>query len=82
MYDWAKLYQSIIGYDCILQNKLISENYKNYIKKIFETRFIEIYSEEYLKYLKVLTSSLLFSLIPLHNNDKCRNYYNLIKLLL
>jgi len=78
MYDWAKLYQSIIGYDCILQNKLVSEKYKIFIQEIFETKFVSLFSEEYLKYLKVITSSLLFSLIPLHNNYKCKDYYNLI----
>ena len=29
LYDWGKLYQSLIGYDCILQNKIVSEKYKN-----------------------------------------------------
>ena len=82
MYDWAKLYQSIIGYDCILQNKIVSENYKIFIQQIFETKFMEMYSQEYLIYLKVITSSLLFSLIPLHNNNKCKDYYNLIKTLI
>ena len=28
LYDWAKLYQSLIGYDIILNNKTISNNYQ------------------------------------------------------
>ena len=28
--------------------------------------------------MKIITGSLLFSLIPLHNNEKCLYYYNLI----
>lgn len=82
MYDWAKLYQSLIGYDSILQDKIINTNYKDKLIKIFENKFIENYSEEYLIYLKYITSSLLFTLIPLHNNKKCIKYYNLIDLLI
>ena len=31
-----------------------------------------------LYYMKIITASLLFSLIPLHDNEKCFFYYNLI----
>ena len=80
MYDWAKLYQSIIGYDEILENKIISTLYKNEFKNLFEKKFLEIYNYDnnYLKYLKIITASLLFTLIPLHNNEKCNKYYELI----
>lgn len=80
MYDWAKLYQSLIGYDSILQNKTINTHYKNKLIKIFENQFVENHSQEYIEYLKYITASLLFSLIPLHNNDKCIEYYKLIDL--
>ena len=46
----------------------------------FKEYFIKLYSEEDFKNLKWITKSLLFSLIPLHNNEKCLDYYNLIKL--
>ena len=78
LYDIAKIYQSIIGYDEILENKKVSEYYKNNIKLYFENKFINTYSEKYFYYLKIITASLLFTLIPLHNNDKCIHYYNLI----
>ena len=81
LYDNAKVYQSIIGYDEILENKKISESYKNNIKLYFENKFINTYSEKYFYYLKIITASLLFTLIPLHNNDKCKSYYYLIKYL-
>jgi len=77
LYDWAKLYQSIIGYDEILENKTINKEYKNNIISIFTNYFIELYSEEDMKNLKLITKSLLFTLIPLHNNEKCIKYYNL-----
>ena len=38
------------------------------------------YGEEYIVIIKNITNSLLFTLIPLHDNDKCINYYNLIKI--
>ncbi len=78
LYDWAKLYQSLIGYDKILMNKKISENYEKELVDEFKKYFINLYSEEYFNYLKIITKSLLFSLIPIHNNNKCIEYYNLI----
>lgn len=80
LYDWAKVYQSLIGYDEILDNKIIDSTYVNKLIKLFENKIIEFYNDiNYLKYIKTITKSLLFSLIPLHNNDKCFKYFNLIK---
>ena len=31
-----------------------------------------------LNIIQLITKSLLFSLIPLHNDDKCPEYFNLI----
>ena len=79
-YDWAKIYQSIIGYDEILQDIKISIEYKNKFLFYFEKLFLEKYNEKDLYYLKIITASLLFSLLPLHNNEKCIEYYNLINI--
>lgn len=78
LYDWAKLYQSLLGYDAILNNKNISYNYKNNMINIFIEHFKKLYSEKYVEYLKIIVKSLLFSLIPLHDNELCVKYYNLI----
>jgi hypothetical protein len=78
-YDWAKLYQSLIGYDEILFNKQININYKKNIINNFIEYFLELYSEEELNNVKYITKSLLFTLIPLHYNEKCIHYYNLIQ---
>ena len=78
LYDWAKLYQSLIGYDKILMNKQISIEYEKQMINGFENYFIELFSNEDLENLKIITKSLLFSLIPLHNNNKCYDYFNLI----
>ncbi|AYV85720.1 MAG: hypothetical protein Satyrvirus33_10 [Satyrvirus sp.] len=77
-YDWAKLYQSLIGYDEILEDKFVSIVYKNMLLDFFNKRFVDTYGEIQWKYLQYITASLLFTLIPLHDNDKCSAYYNLI----
>ena len=78
LYDWAKFYQSLIGYDEILDEKYLNLNYKNNFIKIFEEKIIYIYGIEYLQYIKLIAKSLLFTLIPLHNNSNCIKFYDLI----
>lgn len=78
LYDWAKLYQSLIGYDKILQNKNISKEYEQNMMQYFQEYFISLYSEQEFENLKTVTKSLLFSLIPMHDDDKCAQYFMLI----
>jgi hypothetical protein len=79
-YDYAKIYQSLLGYDEILLDKQISNEYKNKLINIFFNYIIKNYGENYVKIIKNITNSLLFTLIPLHNNNKCIDYYNLINI--
>lgn len=78
-YDYAKIFQSIIGYDHILMNKEITESQLKKNTKIFEKYILEHYSKQELKNIKLITKSLILSLIPLHNNEKNKNYYSLLK---
>lgn len=78
LYDWAKIYQSIIGYDEILLSIYVVNNYKENIIDIFKEYFFNKFSEEDFENLKIITKSLIFTLIPLHNNKKCIQYYNLL----
>ena len=78
LYDWAKIYQSIIGYDEILLSKIIDTDYKENIIRIFKKYFIDKFSEKDFMNLKIITKSLIFTLIPLHNNEKCIKYYKLL----
>lgn len=78
LYDWAKIYQSIIGYDEVLLSKCIDKMYKQHIIDIFKKYFISISSHEDFDNLKLITKSLIFTMIPLHNNEKCIEYYNLL----
>ena len=78
LYDWAKLYQSIIGYDKILMEKNVDIEYERKMTFFFQEYFIQLYSLSDFNNLKIITKSLLFSLIPLHDNNKCQQYFNLI----
>lgn len=78
LYDWAKIFQSLIGYDEILLSKMIENNYKEHMIDVFKKYFIDKYSKQDFENLKVITKSLIFTLIPLHNNEKCAKYYNLL----
>jgi capsule biosynthesis phosphatase len=77
-YDYSKIYQSLIGYDEILLDKNMMNEYKNTMIEIFFKYICENYGKEYINHIKMITNSLLFSLIPLHNNEKCYKYFDLI----
>ncbi len=75
-YDYAKIYQSLIGYDEILLEKKIKDSYKSKLVRYFENKF----TEKDLKKIKLITKSLLVSLIPLHNEKrKYKKYISLAK---
>ena len=77
-YDYAKVYQSLIGYDEILLDKAVNVNYKNKLINIFNAYVAEKYGQDSLTKIHMICNSLLFTLIPLHDNDKCQAYYTLI----
>lgn len=60
-YDWAKIYQSLIGYDSIIQKRVPSDEY---VKQLLET--FRKFCPFDLDTIRIITASLLFSLIPLH----------------
>ena len=80
MYDYAKIYQSLIGYDEILLDKILPNDYKGNFINIFLAFVKKNIGEEYIDVIKMITNSLLFTLIPLHKNEKCNDYYKLISL--
>lgn len=79
-YDYAKIYQSLLGYDEILLGKMVSGRYKSSLIKVFNEFIIELYGIEKLKKIAILSDSLIFTLIPLHDNEKCKDYLKLISL--
>lgn len=80
-YDYAKIYQSIIGYDYVLMDKQMDLNYINQNKQYFEQYILKNYGALQLENIKQITISLIISLIPIHNNSKCKSFYNLIKII-
>lgn len=78
LYDYAKIYQSIIGYDFILNDKPMNDSYISEWKNIFENFIVKSFGQQSMNNIKLITKSLLFTLIPLHNNDKCQKYFELI----
>jgi len=79
-YDLAKVYQSILGYDFILNDIELDNVYINEFKKSFEGLF----EEKGLRIIKIITSSLFFTLMPLHteDQDKFAKYFKIINTLL
>lgn len=78
LYDYAKVYQSLIGYDEILLNKRINLDYREELINTFHEYLKEKFDWNVLEIIQAITASLLFTLIPLHDNEKCLRYYNLI----
>jgi len=77
MYDYAKILQSLCGYDEILltgKRFLDNEKFKNNLHNHIE----KLYGSKYHNYIENIKNSLLFSLIPLHNDQNCVSFYELI----
>ena len=80
LYDLSKIYQSLIGYDEILKDKKISDEYRNKMINIFN-EFVETnYDKTSLDKIKDIVNLLIFTLIPLNDYDKKFKFYNLINL--
>ena len=74
LYDYAKIYQSLVGYDEILLDTEIKQSYKTKMISHFESHFLK----DEINVIRKITKSLLVSLIPLHNEPKkFKKYINL-----
>ena len=78
-YDYSKIYQSIIGYDFILMGKEIDPEYIRENKRIFKKFILEKFGEEVFSEIQWITKSLIISLIPIHDDEKCHMYFDLLK---
>ena len=76
IYDLAKIYQSLTGYDFILNN--VQLNVNSELLSLFEDWVTKEYGID-IADLRKYTATLYFSLIPLHNDEKCQQYYQLAK---
>lgn len=71
LYDYAKVYQSLCGYDEILLNKEVRTSYGWRMRKYFEEQF----EEATMAKIRKITASLLLSLIPLHEDGGKKEKY-------
>lgn len=63
LYDFAKVYQSLTGYDAILHGKPMPINMGDLIV------YFEKVMGEKMKWIYLLTASMYYTLIPLHTNE-------------
>lgn len=75
-YDFAKLYQSLIGYDNILNGVEIDDIYRSELIAKFES----LLHKDIIKNVKLITASLLISMLPLHEDDE-RKFIKYTKLI-
>jgi len=71
MYDFAKVYQSLCGYDFLLLDKEVGSSELHYLdtlKKTLQGFLAQHHPEIHFHDVEILTASLLFSLVPLHDN--------------
>ena len=74
------LFRSLMGYDEILLDKYVEQEYKNKMIGIFKNYIQKNYGSERWALIKLISSSLVFSLIPLHDNEKTVKYYSMIEI--
>jgi len=79
-YDYAKIYLSLIGYDEILLDEIVSNKYRTTLIAVFNAFIINNFTEAALQNIKMIANTLLFSLIPLHDVSKIHGFYGLIEL--
>ena len=74
-YDYAKLFQSLFGYDEILLDRRVNNGYRDTMLSAFTEEVIGKHGEDAMRTIRLLTASLFFTLIPLHDNEKCERYF-------
>lgn len=75
-YDYAKILQSLCGYDYVLHNEPIPDKYLTTLRNHFLSKISEIDSDELFLRVKLL----IISLIPFHREDinRCKNFTKLL----
>ena len=74
-YDYAKIYQSLCGYDFIISNNEIPTFYLDKLRADFEKYFQKKFSKKQLMFVKYITASLYLSLVSFHTK-KFRDKFN------
>lgn len=80
-YDYAKVLQSLFGYDYALHNEIPEDDYLLMLRTHFLERILDIEPEIDIEQLKRKTILLYVSLIPLHKEDldRCKRFIEILK---
>ena len=78
-YDFAKIYQSLYGYENIILDKKIDHDYLKVLRSHFENLIISEKKIKDIYVLKYLTSSLYFSLINFHNKKYTNKFLDIAR---
>ena len=81
-YDYAKVYQSLIGFETIIKKQKLVRTYEYDLKRYFEEIFVMKYGYKRLEFLRCITASLLVSLIPLQDEKNSSLFMRLAKKIL
>jgi len=73
VYDFAKVYQSLIGYDEIMHNSFVSMHYKKVMLDAFWAFAAENQYDQ--SDIKQVMHILVLDLLPLHDKEKSIEYY-------
>lgn len=76
-YDYAKVYQSLLGYDAILLEVPQPDN--RALIDHFHRHLVGLHGEAALENVTMIAASLLFSLVPLHKKFLHADFLNLAK---
>lgn len=74
-YDYAKVFQSLSGYDEIMLDRRVNNGYRDAMLGAFAEEVVRMHGESVMNHVRLLTASLFFTLIPLHDNEKCERYF-------
>jgi capsule biosynthesis phosphatase len=81
LYDYAKIYQSLLGYDSILYNKEYPSEYAASLIKIFHTQMIS--NNINIEHVKTITKVLIIGTLPfIEDNDVRNRIWNWVNLIL
>lgn len=80
MYDFAKIYQSLLGYDEIMHGVFIENTESNSLRKLLCEFIKNTYGEYYVYAMKMICISHIYTLLPLHNIKMSEKYARLIDL--
>lgn len=78
IYDFAKVYQSLLGYDEIMHDVFIQNNDASLLRHTICDFIEKTYGREYITILKIIGYAHLYTLLPLHPIDKAIRYASLI----